>query len=111
MNRQYKVNDFKKVIEKIRRKFPEATIGIDLIIGYPNEIEKKFNETLKLLGEIKPKGTNISKFSSRKNTKAVDLKPLKSETVKERSLVADKLAKEISKEQPGKLMEWKPFGR
>ncbi len=99
MNRQYTVDDFKKVVKKIKGKFPEATIGTDLIIGYPEETEKEFNETLKLLEEIKPGWTNISKFSSRKNTKAADLKPLKSEIVKKRSLIADKLANEISKKQ------------
>ncbi len=106
MNRQYTVDDFKKVVNKIRGKFPEATIGTDLIIGYPNETEKEFNETLKLIEETKPEWTNISKFSSRKNTKAADLKPLKSETVKERVLIADKLANEISKEKSKKWINW-----
>ncbi len=106
MNRQYTVDDFKNIVGKIREKFPEATIGTDLIVGYPEETEKEFNETLKLLKEIKPEWTNISKFSSRKNTEAADLKPLKSETVKERSLIADKLANEISKEQSKKWMNW-----
>jgi len=93
MNRNYKVKNFKKIVNKFRKEIPKINISTDIIIGYPTETEEDFQKTLKLIGEIKPEVLNISKFSSRKGTKASKLKPLKSEIIKERMLRLNKKRK------------------
>ncbi len=107
MSRNYKSEEFELVIKKIRDKFKMATIWTDVIVGYPTETEKDFKETLDLLKKIKPERTNISKFGVRRKTKTSNLKPLKSEIVKERSEVASRLAKKIAVLQNKKWLGWK----
>ena len=71
------------------------TISTDVIVGYPTETEKDFNETVKLIKKIRPEVLNISKFGARPGTLAAKLKPLKSEIVKERSVKLTKVYKNI----------------
>ena len=99
MNRNYSVDDFKQIVSKIRMKFKRCNLWTDVIVGYPTESDEDFEDTMNLLKEIKPDWTNISKFSTRKGTKAEKLKKLKSEVVKKRSIIASNIAKEISMEQ------------
>ncbi len=70
MNRKYKVEDFKKIIKKLREQIPEITISTDIICGFPSETEKQFNDSLDLIKEIKPDVINISRFGPRPNTLA-----------------------------------------
>ncbi len=93
MNRNYKINDFKKIIKKFRKEIPRINISTDIIVGYPTETESDFKDTIKLIKEINPEVLNISKFSSRKGTKASELKQLKSEIIKKRSSLLTKLYK------------------
>ena len=85
MNRNYSIKDFKDIINKFRKEIPNITISTDIIVGYPTETEKDFQQTLKLIKQTKPEVLNISKFSSMPNTKASKLKQLSSEIIKERS--------------------------
>lgn len=94
MNRNYKVKDFKKIINKFRKEIKDINISTDIIVGFPTENKKDFNQTLKLIKKIKPEILNISKFGARPGTKAAKMKQLKSEIVKERSR---KLSEEFKK--------------
>ncbi|MGC9310974.1 MAG: tRNA (N(6)-L-threonylcarbamoyladenosine(37)-C(2))-methylthiotransferase, partial [Candidatus Aenigmatarchaeota archaeon] len=50
MKRGYSVEDFERQVQKIREKFGDfATIGTDIIVGYPTETEEDFEQTLGLL--------------------------------------------------------------
>ncbi|MBS3155145.1 tRNA (N(6)-L-threonylcarbamoyladenosine(37)-C(2))-methylthiotransferase, partial [Candidatus Woesearchaeota archaeon] len=95
MNRNYKVEDFIKIVNKFRKNIKNITISTDVIVGYPTETEKDFNETVKLIKKIRPEVLNISKFGARPGTLAAKLKPLKSEIVKERSVKLTKVYKNI----------------
>ena len=96
MNRNYKVNDFINIVEKFRKNIPGITISTDIIVGYPSESEEDFKETIDLIKKIKPEVLNISKFGARPGTQAAKLKPLKSEIVKERSVILTRIFKEIT---------------
>lgn len=87
MNRGYRVRDFKKIVFEFRKKIPGINISTDIICGYPTETEDDFQETLKLIKEIKPEVLNISKFGSRPKTEAAKLKQLTSQEVKRRSVM------------------------
>jgi len=52
MNRQYRVEDYKNLIKKIRQKIPQAKISTDIIVGFPGETKKQFQKTVRLVKEI-----------------------------------------------------------
>jgi len=109
MNRAHSVADFKKVVKAIRKKFPDATISTDIIVGYPTEKEEDFEKTLKLVKEIKPDIVNVSKFASRRGTVASKLREIPTEEVKRRSTELAELVRRIGAEKnrrfEGKRME------
>lgn len=97
MNRNYKVEDFLKIVKNFRKEIPKIHISTDIIVGYPSEQKSDFNKTYNIIKEIKPEVLNISKFSPRPNTKASKLKQLDSKIIKERSLKLHVLHKKNKK--------------
>ncbi len=73
MNRRYDVDYFVKKIETIRKEIPDISITTDLIVGFPNETEEDFKDTIKLLNEIKFTKIHTFPYSKRKNTKAASM--------------------------------------
>jgi len=73
MKRNYTAREYKKLIEKIRRKMPEIKLSTDIIVGFPKETKKQFQDTAKLFKEIKFSWAYISKYSSRPGTAAFKL--------------------------------------
>ena len=74
MNRPYTVEKYKNLIKKIREKIPNINLSTDIIVGFPGETKKQFENTLKLFKELKFNMAYISKFSPRKGTLAAKLK-------------------------------------
>jgi tRNA-2-methylthio-N6-dimethylallyladenosine synthase len=70
MNRQYAVGHYKKIIKKIRRLMPDAKITTDIIVGFPGETSRQFNNTVKLFKEIKFAKAYIARYSPRPGTAA-----------------------------------------
>lgn len=73
MNRRYDINYFVKKIETIRKEIPDISITTDLIVGFPNETEEDFKDTIKLLNKIKFTKIHTFPYSKRKNTKAASM--------------------------------------
>lgn len=73
MQRRYTVGEYKSVVEKVVSKIPECGIGIDVIVGFPGETEKHFNETYKFLTELPFSYLHVFTYSERPNTKAITL--------------------------------------
>ncbi len=73
MQRRYTVDDYRNVINKVVDKIPECGIGIDVIVGFPGETEKHFNETYKFLTEIPFSYLHVFTYSERPNTKAISI--------------------------------------
>jgi len=100
MERKYKVNDFKKIIDEFRKKYPEISISTDVIVAFPTETDEQFDKTIELIKEIKPDITNITRYSARPDTKAKMMKGrIKTEVAKNRSKTITKICKNISKEK------------
>lgn len=98
MNRLYKVSDFEQIVSELRKPFPKITISTDIIVGFPTETKKDFEETIDLLNRVKPDITNISKFAVRSRTKASKMKQLPTQEIKRRSVEVSKLARQLSLE-------------
>jgi len=83
MNRGYKVEDFVKIVRNFHSKFPEMTLSTDIIVGFPGENDESFENTMKLIKEIKPEILNITRFSPRPKTPAYKWKRPSTNKVKE----------------------------
>jgi tRNA-2-methylthio-N6-dimethylallyladenosine synthase len=74
MKRNYTVKEYKNLVKKIREKIPGIRISTDVIVGFPGETKKQFQNTVKLFREIKFDYAYIAKYSPRPGTAAFQLK-------------------------------------
>ncbi len=74
MNRKYTVEHYKKLISKIYKKIPGVKITTDVIVGFPGETERQFQNTVKLFKESSYHKAYINKYSPRAGTAAYHLK-------------------------------------
>ncbi len=74
MNRKYDLKTFSSKINTIRSIRPDISITTDLIVGFPHETEKCFEETLDFIKKIKFTKIHTFPFSLRNGTKAEDMK-------------------------------------
>ncbi len=88
MNRNYTIAEYYKKIDALRKKVPEISITSDMIVGFPGETAKDFEETLKIIEQIKFDSLFSFKFSPRPGTKAFTLKETVSEEEKKQRLSA-----------------------
>lgn len=70
MNRRHSSADFLKIAEAFRGKFPDLTLGTDIIVAFPGETRKNFEESLELVKSVRPSICNITRFVPREGTKA-----------------------------------------
>ncbi len=73
MNRPYTIEHYKNLVKKIREKIPNIALSTDIIVGFPGETEKQFENTIKLFKEIKFDMAYIVKYSPRPGTAAAKM--------------------------------------
>lgn len=86
MNRGYDRERYLKLVETIRRCVPDAVITTDLIVGFPGETEKDFEETLDLLRTVEYDDAFTFIYSPRKGTPAAGFGAQVPDTVKHERL-------------------------
>ncbi len=104
MKRRYTVEEYKKIINKLKKEIPEISISTDIIVGFPEETEKQFKDSLNLIKETKPEVLNISRFQSRPATLASTMNQLTGLVIKERSGKMTKLFHKILEENNKKWL-------
>ncbi|MBI4035186.1 MAG: MiaB/RimO family radical SAM methylthiotransferase [Candidatus Chisholmbacteria bacterium] len=70
MNRGYSREDYLVVVEKIKKKIPDVALGTDIIVGFPGETEKDFEETVDLAKQVGWKVAFVARYSPRPGTAA-----------------------------------------
>jgi tRNA-2-methylthio-N6-dimethylallyladenosine synthase len=70
MNRWYTAQEYIDLIERIKKKIPEAHITTDIIVGFCGETDEEFKNTVKLCKKIKFDRAFISIYSNRRGTHA-----------------------------------------
>ena len=110
MNRRYKVEEFRKIVELLRKNYKDVNLTTDIIVGFPGETEEEFQKTYKFLEEIKFYKMHIFKYSQRKGTVAAKMKEqIDGNKKEERSRIlielSDKNEEEYNKKYIGKEVE------
>jgi threonylcarbamoyladenosine tRNA methylthiotransferase MtaB len=70
MRRPYTAGYYRSLVERIRRHMPHASIGTDLIAGFPGESEAHFREMHDLLRELPVTHAHVFPYSDRPGTEA-----------------------------------------
>ena len=85
MARPYKAQVFHDLILRIHRLIPDAAIGVDILIGFPGESEKAFENTYELIAKLPVSYLHVFPFSARPGTAASKFRnPVPSAVIKDR---------------------------
>ena len=68
MKRGYTVEQYRRLIERIRARIPDVAIHTDIIVGFSGETEVQFEHTYDLLAELKLDKAHLARYSPRPNT-------------------------------------------
>jgi tRNA-2-methylthio-N6-dimethylallyladenosine synthase len=88
MQRTYSRDEYLQRIAMIRGAKREISITTDIIVGFPGETEKEFEETLSLLDEVRYEGVFAFKYSPRPNTSSLSMDDSLPEEAKSKRLAA-----------------------
>ena len=93
MRRRYNSDLFVRRINKIKSIMPDASIGVDVIVGFPGESEENFEETYELLKQLDVSYLHVFSYSQRDNTEAVKIElKVSQQTIAERSKILHRLS-------------------
>ena len=73
MRRRYKTDLYQSRVELIRELMPTASIGVDVIVGFPGETDDMFLETYDFINKLDISYLHVFSYSERENTKAIEL--------------------------------------
>ncbi|MEB3317028.1 MAG: tRNA (N6-isopentenyl adenosine(37)-C2)-methylthiotransferase MiaB [Cyanobacteriota bacterium] len=107
MGRGYTVERYRRILDRIRERMPDAAISADVIVGFPGESDSQFRRTLALIASIGFDQVNTAAYSPRPNTPAADWPNQLSEEVKVQRLqeinaLVERKAKERSARYAGR---------
>jgi tRNA-2-methylthio-N6-dimethylallyladenosine synthase len=110
MLREYSVEHYLGLIEKMRKANPEMVITSDIIAGFPNETEEEHQDTLKLLRAAQFDFVYAYAYSSRKGTKAARMDDVITDDIRGRRLrevmdVQEEVQEAIRKKMEGRTYQ------
>ena len=108
MARGYTVDRYRRIIERIRQRMPDASISADVIVAFPGETDAQYRRTLALIEEIGFDLVNTAAYSPRPNTPAATWEGQLPEEVKvarlqELNALVERKARERSARYAGRL--------
>lgn len=97
MKRGYTVDDYRRLIDRIRHYLPHTSIATDIIVGFPGETAQHFQGTLDVLAELKMDVCHSAMYSPRPGTVSSKMMPddISPEEKKWRLLAVNQLQEEI----------------
>jgi len=76
MRRRYMRELYADRVSRIKTLMPHASVGADVIVGFPGETDEDFKETLNFLHSLEVSYLHVFTYSERENTRAVEMKPV-----------------------------------
>jgi tRNA-2-methylthio-N6-dimethylallyladenosine synthase len=110
MARGYTVDRYRRIIDRIRERMPDASISADVIVAFPGESNAQYRRTLDLIEEIGFDQVNTAAYSPRPNTPAANWPNQLSEAVKverlrEINALVERVARQRSARYAGRIEE------
>lgn len=97
MRRRYDTADFARAVNGLRQAFPEPAITTDLIVGFPQETEEDFADSLSFCREMAFARMHVFRYSPRQGTTAARMTgQVGSEQLARRSREMISLAEEMA---------------
>jgi tRNA-2-methylthio-N6-dimethylallyladenosine synthase len=97
MNRKHNVKKYYKIIDKLKSWRPDIALSSDFIVGFPEETNEDFDQTMKLVKNVNFAIAYSFMFSSRPGTPASKLKEVDLSIKKARLSALQSLLKEQQK--------------
>ena len=94
MNRKHTADDYRRIIDKLRKARPDLLLSGDFIVGFPGETDEDFLDTLRLIKDIEYGQSYSFKYSSRPGTPAANREEISEIVKKERLVELQTLLKE-----------------
>ena len=88
MNRRYTREGYLQLVEDLRRTVPDIELTTDVIVGFPGETDRDFEDTLSLMDEVGYAAAFTFKYSPRKGTRAAEMEDQIPEAIKKERLKA-----------------------
>ena len=98
MNRKHTVEDYYKVIDKLKNYRSDIALSSDFIVGFPEETDEDFDQTMELIEKINFVIAYSFIYSPRPGTPAANLKQIPISTKKARLVALQSLLKKQQKE-------------
>ncbi len=109
MNRHYNCEEYYNLVLNIRKIFPECSITTDIMVGFPEESDTDFEESLDFVEKIGFAKIHVFQYSVRNGTIAAKMAQVSKSTKHERAdrmkMLADNLQKEYLEKQVGKTVK------
>jgi len=110
MHRLYTVESYLEIVAKLRSEIPALGLTTDIIVGFPGETEGQFENTLKLVEQVRFDGAYMFAYSIRPGTPAGDRKDQVPEKIKKLRLarlieLQNRITCEINDTYVGRTLE------
>lgn len=110
MARKYTREDYVTLANKIKTAIPHASFTTDIIVGFPNETEEQFQDTLSLVKEMEYDSAYTYVYSPREGTPAAKMEdnvPLevKKDRLQRLNAVVNEISAEKNKAYEGRIVE------
>ncbi len=86
MGRKYTREHYLELVRKIKQAIPDVSLSTDIIVGFPNETDEQFEETMSLYREVGFETAYTFIYSAREGTPAAKMKDNVSMEVKKERL-------------------------
>ena len=98
MRRRYNSELYRNKILKIYNEIPNVSIGVDVIVGFPDESDIEFKKSMNFIKDLPVSYLHVFSYSERENTKALFLKnPVDKHKRSERSKILRMLSSKLQR--------------
>lgn len=110
MNRKYTCEEYSRIVDGLRKNYPDVAITTDIMVGFPGETEEEFDKTCEFIRKISFADAHVFQYSRRKGTPAASRPDQISSEIKERRSkeiikITDKTREDYQKRFIGRCVE------